>query len=180
MRTIDEFFEDPLLGPEAAEAFRRAATRLAARHRGWRADFPSFALLLDRDEERARALAGNHATEARQTIGVWLAAQEDARSPGRTIENLDEKADWIDGYWAAWRIQVMAAAEVASLDESSRTCFARMFDELMQRYRDEAVAYLRTGPAASTGEGGFAALLWRPVRAFGRGLRGFFFPGRVG
>lgn len=92
MRTVDEFLEKPLLADESAESFRQSRVKVTTRHRNWRANFPAFALLLDSDEERARALAGNYATEARETIGAWLAARDASADPAAGASRADEQA----------------------------------------------------------------------------------------
>jgi len=178
MRTVDDFLEEPLLDNGPAESFRRSRARVATRHRGWRANFPAIALLLDSDGERARALAGNYATQARETVGGWLAAHDASSDPAVLASRAGDYASWIEGYWDAWRRQVLSGDDFTGLDDVPRENFMEVFDDLMERFRDDAVAHVRTGPSSTASGGALVGALLRPWRAVGRGLRAFFFPGR--
>ena len=137
-------------------------------------------VLLDTDEERAHALAGNYSTEARETIGVWLAAQDQRRNQGALAVTEQDLVGWLKGYLAAWRRQVLDTADVAVLDGGSRERFLRVFDDLQQRAGDEALSYLRRAEAAGPDKPSLVGALLRPFRAVAWGLQRFFFPGSAG
>lgn len=162
-----------LLEGAAARAFHEHRARLVERHANWRKNFPAFGLLLDSDEERAQALAGNFVTEARETVGVWLSAQQSA-SPSETC--IEERVAWIEGFWSAWRAEVFSGADFAALEEGPRRCFTTIFDELMERFRDDAVAFVRDGGARRSELRPFLYRATAPLRTLGRAIEGFFFP----
>ncbi len=178
MRTVDDFLAKPFLDEGQAESFRRSREQVRARHQNWRANFPAFALLLDSEEERARALAGNYATEARETVTAWLAARDASPGPAFGSAPSEEWASWLEGYWATWRTEVRSGEDFTSLDDAPREQFMKVFDDLMERFRDEAVAHVRTAPPRPMTGGAVTVALLRPWRAAGRGLRAFFFPGQ--
>ena len=180
MRTPQELLSQPLLDEAAVEEFGVQCRRVADRHRGWRANFPSFAVLLDTEEERAHALAGNYSTEARETMGVWLAAQDQRRNQRVVAVTAEELVAWLEEYRVAWRRQVLDTADVAVLESNSRERFLRVFDDLQQRAADEALGYIRRAEAAGPDKPSLVGALLRPFRAVGRGLRRFFFPGSAG
>ncbi len=180
MHTPEEFLSQPLVDEAVAEEFRVQWRRVASRHRGWRANFPAFAVLLDTDEERAHALAGNYSTEARETIGVWLAAQDQRRNQGALAVTEEDLMAWLKGYLAAWRRQVLDTADVAVLDSGSRERFLRVFNDLQQRAGDEALSYLHRAKAAGPDKPSLVGALLRPFRAVAWGLQRFFFPGSAG
>ncbi len=173
MGDVDHLLSENLLEGTAARAFHKHRARLAQRQASWRKNFPAFGLLLDSDEERAQALAGNFATEARETVGVWLSAQESAPSLETGIE---ERVAWIEGFWSAWRAQVFGAAEFTVLEEAPRRCFITLFDDLMERFRDDAVAFVRDGGAEGSERRSILDRATVPLRALGRAIEGFFFP----
>jgi hypothetical protein len=179
MDSIDAFLRQPLLEARAAAAFRRSQKQIAARHGNWRASFPAFALLLDGDEDRAHALAGNYATEARETVDAWLSERESVAAG--LSSQVDEHVAWVEGYWAAWRCRVVASDGFQHLGEAPRDRFTRVFDDLMERFRTDAVVRVRAGkPRRNRTANAWAEALARPIRAFGRGLHSFFFPGGRG
>lgn len=173
MTNVDQLLAEHLLNGEAARAFRDSRARVAQRHANWRANFPAFGALLDGDEERAQALAGNLATEARETVGVWLSSQEVEEATDADDEQL---AAWIEGFWSAWRARVFERAEVEALAGPSRERFERVFDDLMNRFRDEAVRFVLEGGLQPPPPPSMLSRLAAPLRACGRGLRDFFFP----
>ncbi len=173
MGDVDRFLSENLLDGEAARAFHKHRARLAQRHADWRKNFPAFGLLLDSEEERARALAGNFATEARETVGVWLSAQESALSFETAIE---ERVAWIEGFWSAWRAEVFGAADFARLEQGPRQRFTTIFDDLMERARDDAVGFVRDGGAQGSARRTFLAGATAPLGALARAIKAFFFP----
>ena len=177
MRTPEQFLSAPLVDEAAAAEFQVQCRRVMNRHRGWRANFPAFAVLLDTDEERSHALAGNYSTEARETIGVWLAAQDQRRNQGAAVVAEEELVAWLEGYLAAWRRQVLDTAAVTGLEGDARVRFLRVFNDLQRRAGDEALNYLRQAEAAGPDRLSLMRALLRPFRAVARGLQRFFFPG---
>lgn len=180
MNTPEQFLSQPLVDDAAAEDFRAQCRRVTSRHRGWRASFPSFAVLLDTDEERAHALAGNYATEARETIGVWLAAQDQRRNQGTVAVAEEELVAWLEGYLAAWRRQVLDTPGIAALEGGPQQRFLTVFDDLQRRAGAEALEYVRRAEAAGPDKPSLADALLHPFRAVARGLQQFFFPGSAG
>ncbi len=173
MGDVDRLLSENLLEGEAARAFHQHRARLAQRHANWRKNFPAFGLLLDSDRERAQALAGNYVTEARETVGIWLSAQESALSSETGIE---ERVAWIEGFWNAWRAEVFDTADFAGLEEGPRRRFTTIFDELMERFCDGAVAFVRDGGAQGSEPRTVLARTTAPLRALGRAIEAFFFP----
>jgi hypothetical protein len=173
MGDLDRLLSENLLEGAAAPAFHQHRARLAQRHGNWRKNFPAFGLLLDSDEERARALAGNFATEAREIVGVWLSAQASA-PPSET--GIEERVAWIEGFWSAWRAEVFGTADFARLEQAPRRRFTTIFDDLMERSRDDAVAFVRDGGAQGSERRTILGRATAPLRALGRALEGFFFP----
>lgn len=180
MGDIERFLGAPLLDDDGVAEFDRGRARVVERHRSWRQNFPAVGILLDSDEERAYALAGNYATEAREVIGVWLSLLG-----GDAIEFVarEERAEWVEGFWRTWRGQVYATEDYQRLENGDggsmgpRERFTSAFDDLSTRYCAQAVAYVREGPRRSVGPS-LLTRLAAPLRAVGRGVRGFFFPGR--
>ncbi len=173
MGDVGRLLSEDLLKGAAARAFHEHRARLAQRHANWRKNFPAFGLLLDTDEERAQALAGNFATEARETVGVWLSAQE-LVPPSET--GIEERVAWIEGFWSAWRAEVFGAADFTMLEEGARRCFTTIFDDLMERFRDDAVAFVRDGGAQDSARRTTLDRATAPLRGLGRAIEGFFFP----
>jgi hypothetical protein len=173
MSSIARLLEENLLEGEAQRVFDEGRVRVSRRHANWRANFPAVGALLDTDEERAQALAGNYATEARETVGVWLSAQEAAPS---VPDDSDRQASWVEAYWSAWRARVFERSDVTALEGAARERFTRVFDELMVRFRDEAVGYVRDGGTMEERTQSLAARLAAPFRAMARAVEGFFFP----
>ena len=60
MTSIEHLLSANLLDEGAAQTFHQSRQRVTARHADWRANFPAIGLLLDSDEDRAHALAGNY------------------------------------------------------------------------------------------------------------------------
>lgn len=173
MASVDQLLTRNLLNEEAARVFEDNRARLAQRHANWRANFPALGALLDGDEERAQALAGNLATEARETIGVWLSVQEGGAASDAADEQLTA---WIEQFWSAWRRGVFDRPEVDALEGPPRKRFEQVFDDLMTRFRDEAVQYVRQGGLEPAPAPSLASRVMAPFRALAHGLRGFFFP----
>jgi len=180
MGDIDRFLSAPLLDNDAATTFDRGRARVIERQRSWRRNFPAIGLLLDSDEERAHALAGNYATEAREVVGVWLSLLGDDVSD---VAAREERAEWVEGYWHAWRRYVCTTEAYQQLENGAggtggpRERFTLVFDDLSGRYCAEAVAYVREGHKRSV-EPSLLTRLTAPLRAVGRGVGGFFFPGK--
>lgn len=172
MESVDRLLRENLLEGEAARVFEEDRARLRQRHANWRANFPAVGALLDTDEERAQALAGNWATEAREIVGAWLAAQDEE---GRSAAGDEQRAAWVKDFWRAWRAQVFARGDIAALEGAPRDRFTRIFDELMDRFRDEAASYARDEVGIDAGET-LAERLMAPVRGVKRAVAGFFFP----
>lgn len=173
MGDVDRLLSENLLEGAAARAFHEHRARLAQRQADWRKNFPAFGLLLDSDQERAQALAGNFATEARETVGVWLSAQE---STPLSETGIEERVAWIEGFWSAWRAEVFGTADFAVLEEGPRRRFTTMFDDLMERFRDDAVAFVRDGGAQRSERRPILSRTTAPLRAMARAIEGFFFP----
>ncbi len=180
MGAIDRFLRAPLLNDDAVAAFDRGRARVVERHRSWRQNFPAVGVLLDSDEERAYALAGNYATEAREIIGVWLSL---LGGDAADVTAREERAEWVEGVWRTWRQDVCATEDYQRLESGDgssvgpRERFTLVFDDLSARYCTEVVAYVRDGPKRSVGPS-LLARLTAPLRAVGRGIGGFFFPSR--
>ena len=173
MGDVDRFLEEPLLLGEAARAFSRRRMRVAARQDNWRKNFPAVGLLLDSDEDRAQALAGNYATEARETVAVWLSSFEVGPPIAHEIE---AQVEWVEGFWNAWRGQVLASDDFERLAEEPRRRFLSVFDELCERFLADAVASVRRAGAREAQRPSLAARWTAPLRSLGRTLKGFFFP----
>jgi len=137
MGDIDRFLSAPLLDNDAATTFDRGRERVIERQRSWRRNFPAIGLLLDSDEERAHALAGNYATEAREVVGVWLSLLGDDVSD---VAAREERAEWVEGYWHAWRRYVCTTEAYQQLENGAggtggpRERFTLVFDDLSGRY----------------------------------------------
>ena len=137
MGDIDRFLSAPLLDNDAATTFDRGRARVIERQRSWRRNFPAIGLLLDSDEERAHALAGNYATEAREVVGVWLSLLGDDVSD---VAAREERAEWVEGYWHAWRRYVCTTEAYQQLENGAggtggpRERFTLVFDDLSGRY----------------------------------------------
>jgi hypothetical protein len=173
MRSVDELLENNLLDDAAARDFADSRARVSQRHANWRANFPAIGALLDNDEERAQALAGNYATEAREIVGVWLSTQQEhAPVPAP----LDARIGWVDEFWRAWRARVLDGDDFAALQEAPRERFTRVFDELSARFREDATGWLRDGGGSGEPEMSLAQRLTAPLRAVARAFEGFFFP----
>ena len=173
---LEELLSDPLLDPDVVADFRRQCERVAARHSGWRRNFPAFSGLLDTDVERAHALAGNYATEGRETVGVWLAVQQDQGDDWSRRRPVEELQQWIEAYLAAWREQVLVVPDVAALEGGPRERFLLILDDLLERGRAEAAAYVGDAAAGPRSrKGGMALIAW-PIRALARAVRRFFDP----
>lgn len=173
MTSIERLLEQNFLDGDAQRAFDEGRARVSQRHANWRANFPALGALLDSDEDRAQALAGNYATEAREIVGVWLSAQESAPPVGDDVE---ARVTWVEQYWSAWRTRVLDGPDVATLEGAARDRFTGVFDELMVRFRDEAAAYVRDGGSGGEPASSFGARLMAPLRALARAVEGFFFP----
>ncbi len=180
MGDIDRFLSAPLLDNIAAAEFGRGRERVIERQRSWRRNFPAVGVLLDSDEERAYALAGNYATEAREIVGVWLSLLGGDASD---VAAREERAKWVEGFWRTWCQHVWATEDYQRLENGDggsvgpRERFTLVFDELSARYCAEAVAYVREERKRSV-EPSLLTRLTAPLRAVGRGVGGFFFPGR--
>ena len=180
MGGIERFLSAPLLDDDAAAEFDRGRGRVIERQRSWRQNFPAIGLLLDSDEERAHALAGNYATEAREIVGVWLSLLGGDASD---VAAREERAEWVEGFWRAWRQHVFATGAYRRLEDGDggsagpRERFTLVFEDLSARYCAEAVAYVREGRRRPL-EPSLLTRLTAPLRAVGRGVGGFFFPGR--
>ncbi len=180
MGDIDRFLSAPLLDNDAAAEFDRGRRRVIARQRSWRKNFPAIGLLLDSDEDRAHALAGNYATEAREVVGVWLSLLGGDASD---VAAREERAEWVEGFWRAWRQHVCATEVYRRLENGDggsvgpRERFTLVFEDLSERYCAEAVAYVREGRKRSA-KSSLLTRLTVPLRAVGRAVGGFFFPGR--
>jgi len=172
MRSVEELLRDNLLEEEAARRFADGRERVTQRHRHWRANFPAFGALLDSDVERAQALAGNHATEAREIVGVWLAEQ----TGGEPVPQGDPRIAWVRDFWQAWRAEVFARDDFTAFDEAPRERFTAVFDELSTRFSDGAVAWLREGPPQTEARPTLLQRLFAPIGALARAIEGFFFP----
>ncbi len=179
MGDIDRFLSAPLLDNAAAAEFGRGRERVIGRQRSWRQNFPAIGLLLDSDEERAHALAGNYATEAREIVGVWLSLLGNDASD---VAAREKRAEWVEGFWRAWRQHVCATEAYRRLENGDagsvgpRERFTLVFEDLSTRYCAEAVAYVREGGKRSV-EPSLLTRITAPLRAVGRGVGGFFFPG---
>ncbi len=173
MGSVDRLLAENLMQGAAAGAFHDSRTRVAQRHGNWRANFPAFGLLLDGDEERAQALAGNYATEARETVEAWLSAQESAPPSASSIE---QRVAWIEAYWEAWRAAVFGSDDFAALEEEPRHRFTSSFDQLMDRFRDAAVAFVRHGGLPGDTSPSLIERLSSPARRCARAIASFFFP----
>ncbi len=173
MGAADRFIAESLLEDEAAGEFERSRRRVADRHGTWRENFPAIGLLLDSDEDRAQALAGNYATQARETVGVWLSALE--ASAGEDIPD-EARVEWIQGFWTAWRQDVYAGDDFRRLDEGPRQRFVSIFDQLSDRFAATAVEFVRQGGGRSDAKASLLQRLTSPLRSVVRGARGFFFP----
>lgn len=174
MSTVDGLLANNMLEGDAARAFEESRARVEARHANWRANFPAIGALLDSDVERAQALAGNYATEAREIVGVWLSAQEEAGSPPEVDD--ETRAAWVEEFWDAWRRRVMKGTDVAALEGAPRQRFVQIFDELRGRFRDEAASYVRGGGPHEPGGSSLIAKVTAPLRALARAIESFFFP----
>jgi len=173
MGAIDSYLSEPLLDGTAAQEFRRGHAQVSARHRAWRENFPAIGLLLDTDEDRAQALAGNYATEARETVEVWLSVFDADPSPDVDVEDC---VRWIEGLWDAWRAWVFESEDFVRLDEGPRRRFVTIFDDLSGRFRVDAVTVVRDNAERGSESPSIAERLSAPLRAIGRVVRGFFFP----
>jgi len=89
----------------------------------------------------------------------------------------------VEGYWHAWRRYVCTTEAYQQLENGAggtggpRERFTLVFDDLSGRYCAEAVAYVREGHKRSV-EPSLLTRLTAPLRAVGRGVGGFFFPGK--
>ncbi len=173
MDAIDRYVSEPLLEGEAAHEFRRGHEKVAARHRTWRENFPAIGLLLDTDEDRAQALAGNYATEARETVEVWLEVFD--AGPSHDVD-VEDRVQWIEGLWDAWREWVFESEDFGRLAEGPRRRFLTVFDDLCGRFRVDAVASVRAGGGPLAAGPSLTDRLSAPIRAIGRAVQGFFFP----
>ena len=179
MGNINRFLSMPLLDNVAAAEFDSGCDRVIQRHQSWRENFPAIGLLLDTDEERAHALAGNYATEAREIVGVWLSV---LGSDTPAVATQEERVEWVEGFWCAWRQHVFeteAYQELKSGNDSSTASqerFTLVFEDLSTRYCAEAVAYVRNGRKRLEAPSLLAQFI-APLRAIGRVIEGFFFPG---
>jgi len=172
MTKVARLLENNLLEADAAGVFHDGHRRVSQRQAHWRDNFPAVGLLLDTDEERAQALAGNFATEAREIVGVWLSAQE---SPEPDESGTEARVAWIEDFWAASRAAVFERPEVGALEGAPRQRFAQIFDQLEERFRADAVAFVRHGGRRDEVPTRVARLT-APLRALARGIEGFFFP----
>ena len=177
MGNIDRLLAAPLFDEDTAAEFARRRARVIARHRSWRHNFPAVGLLLGTDEERAHALAGNYATEAREVVGVWLSLVDD---DDVDADARDQRAAWVAGFWRAWRDDVLGSDDFRKLDgvdgnTGPRDSFMLVFDDLSSRFCAEAVAYARQGRPPQP-EPSFWGRLTAPLRAVAGGIGGFFFP----
>lgn len=173
MGNVDRFMSEPLLVGEAADAFDRRRKRVAARQDNWRKNFPAVGLLLDCDEDRAQALAGNYATEARETVAVWLSSFE-VGPP--TEGDIEAQVEWVEGYWEAWRDQVFGSDDFDRLADGPRRRFVSVFDDLRERFLADAVAFVRDGGARDARRPSLTSRLLVPLRSLGGAFKGFFFP----
>lgn len=173
MGAVDRYLSEPLLVGESAREFHRNRERVAARHGAWRANFPSIGLLLDTDEDRAQALAGNYATQARETVGVWLSAFE---ADAATDIEVEDRVEWVEGFWEAWRRWVTETDDYHGLADGARLRFDSIFDDLGERFRADAVSFVRGGVGGGADEASFGSRLAAPLRWIGRSVEGFFFP----
>ncbi|MGD8328460.1 MAG: hypothetical protein PVJ49_03435 [Acidobacteriota bacterium] len=173
MKSVDELLENNLLDDAAARHFTESRARVSQRHGNWRASFPAIGALLDSDEERAQALAGNYATEAREIVGVWLSAQQE-HAPAPTP--LEARIAWVEDFWRAWRARVFAGNDFGALQDGPRERFRRVFDELSARFREDAAGWLRDGGGSGEPEISLVQRCTAPLRAAARAVEGFFFP----
>jgi len=178
MGNINWFLSRPLLDDAAAAEFDFGCKRIVQRHQSWRQNFPAVGLLLDSDEERAHALAGNYATQAREIVGVWLSVLD---SDASAVATREERVEWVEGFWHAWRQHVFATEAYQNLergdDSSTRSQerFTLVFEDLSTRSCAEAVAYVRKRRKRSKVPS-LLAQFTAPLRAIGRIIEGFFFP----
>jgi len=173
MKSVDELLEHNLLDDAAAREFADGRARVSQRHANWRANFPAIGALLDTDEERAQALAGNYATEAREIVGVWLSAQQE-HAPVQAP--LDARLEWVDDFWRAWRARVFDGDDFGALQDRSRQRFTRVFDELTARFHEDASGWLRDGGGSGEPKVSLTQRVTAPLRALARAVEGFFFP----
>lgn len=173
MKSVDELLENNLLDDAAAREFAASRARVSQRHADWRANFPAIGALLDNDEERAQALAGNYATEAREIVGVWLSTQQE-HAPVQAP--LDARIGWVEDFWRAWRARVFDGNDVDALEDGPCERFTRVFDELSVRFCEDATGWLRDGGGSGEPEISLAQRLTAPLRSVVRAVEGFFFP----
>lgn len=178
---LEECLEAGGLEGESAAAFERARRRIEKHHDRWRHDFPSYASLLDDDVQRAQALAGSYAAEARDTLEVWADARVDEAGGRIGSERMPELEDWMDRYARAWKAAVRDGIDLDPWEGPARERFRDVLDDIVAAGRAAAATRLEEAAATpAAGWRGWLGPLWRPLAALGRGVRAIFLPDEPG
>ena len=173
VRDLDELLADCMLDDQGRADFAHRRDEIIARYGGWRHNFPSFAVLLDSETERAEALAGNYATQGHATIEAWADLQI-ALNAGRIDPSaLGRLEAWIDDYLVSWRLRVRSEVDFGDREEPDQS-FREVFDDLLEKARTRTKAQLNE--AAAVPKQRWTAMMLLPLAWLGSLLRRAFFP----
>ncbi len=142
------------LRPEARERFVRKRQEIHRRYRAWRLSMPSLDTLFDDDRHRAKALAGNLATELEAALMAWVRAlQEDEADLPGSQRRLAKQV-------AAWRSVARPVGRGPGWDAEAVGVFDSFLDELSARAQRRAQTALASPPTApSSRVGGVLGVL---------------------
>ncbi len=174
-----------LLSATAAGDFERRRDEVGARHRQWRATVGLMDVLYDGDAHRAKALAGNLATEARGVLMAWCAvlSASDSASGGReaggsSSATLPEIRAAMQAFVGDWREAARALADAEAWEspeviepatsgrthESRPELFDEVLDDLLDRAEREAATRLEQVRGAHGAASGTGAAALEPLR----------------
>ena len=134
---------DAELMGEPAQLFIERRRRIAVRYSSWRRNLPALESLLETEEEKAKALAGNLATEARAILQAWVTTQVEAEGGRLRSSDLASLSTWIDEFWQQWHRAALTEASHQSWDEETHEFFEDVLTDLGERARCRAKGQLK-------------------------------------
>lgn len=165
---LDGLLAPPVgLGDGALREWLAMRDRAARRHDHWRRSLPAIEPLFDDEVHRARALAGNLATE----LGDVLRGT--ARIAPSAILDGEAAAEWLVASCRSWQVSLRGVEIVGSDDPEAVEFFDAMLAQLVERERDRALEVARDRVAAAAPE---PSVLRRFLRIVAVPLRRFFRP----
>ncbi len=166
--------DDSGLEGDEQEQFRRLRRRIGQRQADWRRSMGSLGPLFDDEAHRAKALAGNLATELSQVLEVWARLQSEHRRP--TARDLPPLLAWVAEVSARWQLEATRYIALEGWDHEAAEVFNGFLGEICERSVDRASQRLRDAdPVRVRGRGSWG-MPGRWVKALGAALGRLFHP----